>query len=124
MSKRVAKKYYAIHYVGVNENIIVDNWTECQKLTKGRDNMMHGFETKDEAENWLRGITPAKENAHKERVLKAKEIKNAKNARVEYRFYLDSKLSEDFQMQLKKLNVSLDRVLDGLIREYVYGEIE
>lgn len=54
------KKYYAIHYIG-GESIIVNTWSECQQKIKGRANLFKSFETKKEAESYLKNITPIAE---------------------------------------------------------------
>ncbi len=41
--------FYAIHYIGTGENVIVKTWAECQKKTKGRANRYRGFITEEEA---------------------------------------------------------------------------
>jgi len=71
--KKPKKNFYAVHYIGTTENIITSVWSECQKLTRGRDNMYKGFYTLEEAEQWLKNITPRHEKRHKERVKKAQE---------------------------------------------------
>ena len=120
--KKPNKKFYAVHYIGTKENVITPVWGECKKLIKGRDNMFKGFYTYEEAEQWLKGITPYKEKKHKERIQKAQALREAKKNTVKYMFSIDKKLSDDLQAQLTALHISIDRLMDDLIRDYLYGE--
>ena len=120
--RKMKKNFYAIHYIGTKENVITSDWSECKKLTQGRHNMYKGFYTLDEAERWLKGITPHQEKRHSERVQKAQAMKELKKNSVKYMFYIDKKLSDDLQAQLTALHISIDRLMDDLIRDYLYGE--
>lgn len=120
--KKPKKNFYAVHYIGTKENVITSVWNECKMLTKGRDNMYKGFYTYEEAEQWLKGITPFQEKRHKERVQKAQAMREVKKNTVKYMFSIDKKISDDLQAQLTALHISIDRLMDDLIRDYLYGE--
>ena len=115
--KKEKKNYYAIHYIGTKENVITSVWSECKKLTQGRHNMYKGFSTLEEAERWIKGITPLQEKRHSERVQKAQAMKELKKSSVKYMFSIDKKLSDDLQAQLTVLHISIDRLMDDLIRD-------
>ena len=120
--KKAKKNYYAIHYIGTKENVITSVWSECQKLTRGRNNMYKGFSTLEEAERWLKCITPLQEKKHAEWVKKAKAMNELKKNSVKYMFSIDKGLSDDLQAKLTVLHISVDRLMDDLIRDYLYGE--
>ena len=84
--------------------------------------MYKGFYTYEEAEQWLKGITPLQEKRHKERVKKAQALREAKKNSVKYMFSIDKKLSDDLQEKLTVLHISFNRLMDDLIRDYLYGE--
>lgn len=122
MSKKVNKKFYAIHFINDNENVITESWTECQELTKGRNNMFKGFMKQEEAEDWLKNITPEQEERHNEIVQKNRKVKAMKQSQVQYTFRIDKKMSDDLQKKLNALHISVDKVMNDMIREYLYGE--
>ena len=84
--------------------------------------MYKGFYTLEEAEQWLKGITPLHEKRHNEIVQKAQAMKEVKKNSVKYMFSIDKKLSDDLQAQLTALHITIDRLMDDLIRDYLYGE--
>jgi len=49
-------------------------------------------------------------------------MKDLKRNSVKYMFSIDSKLSDDLQAKLTVLHISIDRLMDDLIRDYLYGE--
>ena len=49
-------------------------------------------------------------------------MKELKKSSVKYMFSIDKKLSDDLQAQLTVLHISIDRLMDDLIRDYLYGE--
>jgi len=122
MRKKLKKKYYAIHYIGNSQNFIVTDWNECQALMKGHNNMFKGFMTKEAATEWLTGITNAQEETHIKRVEQQKAAKKISHSTVEYRLHIDKKLSDDLQKKLQSIHISIDVLMNDLIREYLYGE--
>lgn len=122
MAKKQKKNCYAVHWIDEKKDFIVKSWDECQKLTKGHNNMFKGFMSDDEAKEWLKGITKQKEEKHSEQVKKNREIKKIKKDRIQYMFRIDKNLSDDLQKELNNLHISVDRLMDDLIRDYLYGE--
>lgn len=122
MSKKVNKKFYAIHFINDNENVITESWTECQELTKGRNNMFKGFMSREDAEEWLSQITPDQEERHNEMVKKNRIVKTMKQSQVQYAFRIDKKMSDDLQEKLDALHISIDKLMNDMIYEYLYGE--
>jgi hypothetical protein len=49
----MAKKYYAYHLVENNESGILETWSECEKLVKGKKARYKSFPSVKEAEEWL-----------------------------------------------------------------------
>ena len=122
MAKKKTKNCYAIHLINEKKNVVVKSWSQCQQITKGHNNMFKGFMTEEEAWEWLNGITSVQEKKHDEIVAKRKAIKDMKKNMIEYRFRIDRNLSDDLQKELSRLNLSVDRLMDDLIRDYLYGE--
>lgn len=122
MAKKQKKKCYAIHFIGNKKDVIVDSWTECQELMKGHNNMFKGFMTEEEAKKWLGGITGEQEDLHDQQVRDRREAKRIKDNQIEYRFVMDNELSEAFQKKLNGLHYSINRIMNEMVREYVYGE--
>lgn len=122
MGKKTSKKFYAIHFINDNENIITESWSECQELTKGRNNMFKGFMSKEDAEGWLSQITPDQEERHNEMVKTNRIVKTMKQSQVQYAFRIDKKMSDDLQEKLNALHISIDKLMNDMIYEYLYGE--
>ena len=114
------KKCYAIHYVGKNEDVIVTSWDECQRLTKGRNNMFKGFMSEEEAKLWLASITKQSEERHNQLVEKSKAIKKAQKEKVAYQFRIDKEMSDDLDKKLLELHLTVDRLMGDLISDYLY----
>ena len=53
---------------------------------------------------------------------KAQALREAKKNSVKYMFSIDKKLSDDLQEKLTVLHISFNRLMDDLIRDYLYGE--
>ena len=120
--KKTKKNYYAIRLINEKKNIVVKKWSECQQITKGHNNMFKGFMTEEEACEWLKEITPKQEKKHDEMVKQQREVKKLKKDRVLYQFRIDQKLSDDLQKKMAEMHLTVDRLMDDLIRDYLYGE--
>lgn len=49
--------FYAVCFPKEREFKIFDNWKETQGAIKGRQNFLKGFDTEDEAQQWLDELT-------------------------------------------------------------------
>ena len=114
------KKFYAIHLIKEKKDIIVEDWTEAQKIMKGNKNLFHGFATKEEAQSWLDGITPQDEAKHIANVDRAKKkIANCKK----YSIQLPLDVAEVLDGLCSKWNKNASAILEDLIRtEYMSDE--
>lgn len=118
--RKQKKNFYAIHYIGTGENIIVKTWPECQQKTKGRANMFKGFATEDEAQNWFAEITPKKEASHQKQAERSKEIKKNHACKVTFPLKLERQTVLDLRTKAATLNTSVESLAENLILEYLY----
>ena len=114
------KKFYAIHLIDEKKDLIVESWPEAQEITFHRSHLLHGFETKEEAQSWLDGITPQDEAKHIANVNRAKkEIANCKK----YSIQLPLDVAEVLDGLCSKWNKNASAILEDLIRtEYMSEE--
>lgn len=118
--KKQKKNFYAIHYIGTRENIIVKTWAECQKKTKGRANMFKGFITEDEAHKWLAEIDPKKEATHQKQAERSKEAKKNPTGKVSFSIKLERKAVSDLRKKAETFNMPVEFLVENLILEYLY----
>ncbi len=118
--KKQKKKFYAIHYIGSGENIIVKAWTECQKKTKGRANMFKGFATEEEAREWFAGIDKKAETTHQKQAEKSKEAKKSPTSKVSFQIKLERKAVSDLRQKASSINMPAEILVENLILEYLY----
>ena len=124
MAEKKRKNYYAIHYIGSGENIIVKTLAECQKKTKGRANMFKGFATEKEAREWFAGIDKTKETTHQRQAVKSKEAKKSPTSKVSFQIKLERQVVSDFNQKASSMNMSAETLLENLILEYLYDPNE
>ena len=120
--KKQKKNFYAIHYIGSGENIIVKTWAECQKKTKGRANMFKGFVTEEEAREWLAGMDSKKETLHIKRYEKRKEVKKLPAGKVSFPIKLERQAISDLHKKAESFNMPMEFLVENLILEYLYDE--
>ena len=53
---RKKNKVYAIFYADSRTKEIVDSWDECKQKIVGVPHLLHGFQTEQEADDWLNRI--------------------------------------------------------------------
>ena len=116
------KKYYAVHYINEKKDFIVSNWAECQKLTKGHNNMFKSFADEESARGWLEGITKQHESAHNRQVQKHKNVAKEKKHRVRYSFQVDEELAKAFNDKMQRLGLKPEVVFEDLLKDYLSWE--
>lgn len=113
------KNYYAIHYIGDKEDVIVHNWPACLEARRGYPNLFKKFETDEAARRWLASITPEQEHKH----LQTMEYVNAKNAnKVQRTVWIDTDLLAEVEVKLSHMNVKLTDLVEDLLRDYIDDE--
>ena len=117
MGKKGKPKVYAIRWIDEKKNMVVSSWAECQKKTKGHNNMFKSFPTEEEAWNWLNSITDVDEQRHNQMVARRVELKREK--KTLFHFTLDEKTAIEFQAKLKRMRMSVDDVVRDFVREYI-----
>lgn len=143
------RKYcYAVHFIG-GEDKIFFSWAECDKAMRGRPHIQKGFMCEDEAQEWLNSLTKEHEETSKQHYRWAKEAKQRKKelqnqiqsrnnveqqriqvqpnpkgvirtSMITYQFRIDRKISDDLQKKLESMHITIDRLMDDLIRDYLY----
>lgn len=130
MSKRKKKNFYAIK-VGHKSNVVVSSWIECQSLIEHYPNaIFKGFYTKEEAEQYLveKTVIEKSENTNKSDLSKSKPKlagKKRSTPKKGYRIevYLsDPQIYKDMLAECKRLDLTIDKAIEGLIREWIYFE--
>ena len=118
MGKNKKAKFYAVKE-GFKCNVIVMSWAECQKLTDHYPNARyHSFYTQAEAEDYLSGKqVPQKEVA--QAVPKTARRVKKKGFRLEV-LLSDPKIYEDMKKECERLDLSVDKAIEGLISEWIY----
>ena len=121
MSKQ--QKYYAIKVGKGVKDKIVRTWAECEQLVKGYPAVYKSFRSEEEALEYLKAIKNV--NKKLEDNKKAMENKKAKKkgtvsvANVFTGVRIDKKIVEEFESKCNDLNVSKEKILIELIREWV-----
>lgn len=49
--------FYGVCFYKDREFKIFDNWADCSKALKGRPNFQKGFDTEEEAQEWLDSLS-------------------------------------------------------------------
>lgn len=117
------EKYYAIK-VGKNvENKIVRTWSECEALVKGYPSVYKSFKTEEEAKEYIGAIKNVKKKLEENK--KAMEHNKARKkgtVSIAYIFKgvrIDREVAEEFQAKCHDLNISKEKILNELIKEWV-----
>ena len=118
--KKQKKNFYAIHYIGTGESIIVKTWEECQKKTKGRANKFKGFATEEEAREWLAGIDGKKITSNQRHIEKHKEVKKSPAGKTTFQIRLERQAISDLRKKADSFNMPVDFLVENLILEYLY----
>lgn len=135
----MAKKYYAIKEGKGVSNVILETWEECQRLITGYPAKYKSFKSKEQAEDYLKGIEEnksvkdskkSKNNKRSDRKeVKVKkevktEIKGAGSIRkkstrgmTEIKAYIPKALYDKFLKRCEVMKMQEERTLNSLICE-------
>ena len=117
------QKYYAIKVGKGVKDKIVTSWSECEALVKCYPSVYKSFKTEDEALEYLKAIKDV--NKKLEENNKAKEYNKAKKrgtvsiANVFKGVRIDKEVAEEFEAKCNDLNISKEKILNELIKEWV-----
>lgn len=112
------KKYYAIKKGKGVENKIVTSWAECEKLTKGCRSLFKGFNTKEEALQYLQAVNVevAMEKV-KKGIEHTKKVKATTKTIPAMR--LDAELVEKFNKKCKEMSLTDKQAIESLLKEWL-----
>lgn len=118
MSKDIKlKKYYAIKEGKNVKDKIVRSWTECEKLVKGYPAVYKSFKTEEEAIQYLRTVNTEKLKRQTKKGIEFK--KKQKETKKLLSVKLDKDLVIDFEEKCKKMNISKELILKGVLEEWL-----
>lgn len=121
MSKQ--QKYYAIKVGKGIKDKIVTSWSECEALVKCYPSVYKSFKTEEEAKEYLGAIKDVKKKLEDNN--KAKEYNKAKKrgtvsiANLLKGARIDKEVAEEFEVKCNDLNISKEKILNELIKEWV-----
>lgn len=117
------QKYYAIKTGKGVKDKIVTTWSECEQLVKGYPSVYKSFKTEEEAKLYLGSIKDVDKKLEENN--KAMEYNKAKKkgtvcvANVFKGVRIDKVIAEEFEAKCTDLNISKEKILNELIREWV-----
>lgn len=116
-------KYYAIKVGKGVKDKIVTTWSECEKLVKGYPSIYKSFRTKEEALEYLsilRNIElKVKENNKAMEYNKVKKQGTVSIAHLFKGVRVDRNVAEMMEEKCKDLNISKEKLLNELLKEWV-----
>ncbi|MFR1823061.1 MAG: viroplasmin family protein [Clostridium saudiense] len=117
------QKYYAIKTGKGVKDKIVTTWSECEQLVKGYPSVYKSFKTEEEAKLYLGSIKDVdkklEENNKAMEYNKAKKKGTVSVANVFKGVRIDKVIAEEFEAKCKDLNISKEKILNELIKEWV-----
>ena len=117
------QKYYAIKVGKGVKDKIVTSWSECKELVLGYPSVYKSFKTEEEALEYLKAIKDVDKKLEENN--KAKEYNKAKKrgtvsiANVFKGVRIDKEVAEEFEAKCKDLNISKEKIVNELIKEWV-----
>lgn len=117
------QKYYAIKVGKGVKDKIVTSWSECEALVKGYPAIYKSFKSEDEALEYLGSIKDVDKKLEENN--KAMEYNKAKKkgtvcvANLLKGVRIDKEVAEEFEAKCKDLNISKEKILNELIKEWV-----
>ena len=123
MSKKKKQKYYAIKEGKGVKNKIVRTWSECKELLLGYPSIYKTFYTEEEALEYLKAIKDTdkklEENNKAMEYNKAKKKGTVSVANLLKGVRIDKVIAEEFESKCNDLNISKEKILNELIKEWV-----
>ena len=116
-------KYYAIKVGKGVKNKIVRTWSECKELLLGYPSIYKSFKTEEEALEYLKAIKDTdkklEENNKAMEYNKAKKKGTVSVANLLKGVRIDKVIAEEFESKCNDLNISKEKILNELIKEWV-----
>lgn len=117
------QKYYAIKLGKGVKDKIVTSWSECEDLVKCYPAIYKSFKTEDEALEYLGSIKDTdkklEENNKAMEYNKAKKKGTVSVANFFKGVRIDKTIAEEFESKCNDLNISKEKILNELIKEWV-----
>jgi len=117
------QKYYAIKTGKGVKDKIVTSWLECEALVKGYPSVFKSFKTEEEAKEYLGTIKDVKrkleENNKAMEYNKAKKKSTVSVANFFKGVRINKTIAEEFESKCNDLNISKEKILNELIKEWV-----
>lgn len=117
------QKYYAIKEGKGVKNKIVRTWSECKELVLGYPSIYKSFYTEEEALEYLKAIKDVdktlEENNKAMEYNKIKKKGTVSVANFLKGVRIDKTIAEEFESKCNDLNISKEKILNELIREWV-----
>ena len=117
------QKYYAIKVGKGVKDKIVTSWSECEALVKGYQSVYKSFKTEEEALEYLKAIKDTdkklEENNKAMEYNKAKKKGTVSVANLLKGVRIDKVIAEEFESKCNDLNISKEKILNELIKEWV-----
>jgi len=117
------QKYYAIKTGKGVKNKIVRTWSECKELVLGYPSIYKSFKTEEEALEYLKAIKDVdktlEENNKAMEYNKIKKKGTVSVANFLKGVRIDKTIAEEFESKCNDLNISKEKILNELIKEWV-----
>lgn len=117
------QKYYAIKTGKGVKDKIVTSWSECKELVLGYPSIYKSFKTEEEALEYLGAIKDVKrkleENNKAMEYNKIKKKGTVSVANFLKGVRIDKTIAEEFESKCNDLNISKEKILNELIKEWV-----
>lgn len=117
------QKYYAIKVGKGVKDKIVTSWSECEALVKGYPAIYKSFKSEDEALEYLGAIKDVKKKLEDNKKAmehnKAKKKSTVSVAHLLKGVRIDKEVAEEFESKCNDLNISKEKILNELIKEWV-----
>ena len=117
------QKYYAIKVGKGVRDKIVTSWSEWEALGKGYQSVYKSFKTEEEALEYLKAIKDTdkklEENNKAMEYNKAKKKGTVSVANLLKGVRIDKVIAEEFESKCNDLNISKEKILNELIKEWV-----
>ena len=117
------QKYYAIKTGKGVKDKIVTTWSECKELVLGYPSVYKSFKTEEEALEYLKAIKDVdkklEENNKAMEYNKDKKKSTVSVANLLKGVRIDKAIAEEFESKCNDLNISKEKILNELIKEWV-----
>lgn len=117
------QKYYAIKIGKGVKDKIVTTWSECEAIVKGYPAIYKSFKTEEEAKEYLGSIKDVKKKLEENnKATEYNKVKKKSTISISHIFKgvrIDREVAEAMEEKLKDLNISKNKLLNELLKEWV-----